>query len=376
VDFHRGWGGQPNRILMLAEGLRERGHEVAIALPGEGLAAERARALGLTVFGELELRKVKHAVSLLRDARKLRGIFGRYRPDLVHSHGSQDTWTVVLANRFAGGPRLPHLLTRHNTKRVKDSRINRYLLGHVLDRLIVVSGGVLERYEPFVRKGLLDPARVPVIHSSIRFEAFEGPRDGARVRREAGVPQGAEVLGTVGRLVRDKGQEYLIDAVAELAQARPRLHLLLAGEGDAEPDLRRRAVERRVESRVHFLGFRRDVPDVIEAFDLLALPSVDCDASSGVLKEAMACRRAVVATEVGGAREIVVEGETGLIVPPRDSAALARAVAELLDDPERRRSMGERGEERVRREFSRERLVEKTLAVYREVLEGRAPSRS
>lgn len=376
MDFHRGWGGQPNRILMLAEGLRERGHEVAVAFPGEGLAAERARALGLTVFGELRLRKVKHVVSLLSDARRLRRLLDRYRPDLVHSHGSQDTWTVVLANRFVGGPRLPHLLTRHNTKRVKDSLINRYLIGRALDRLIVVSGGVLERYEPFVKRGLLDPARVPVIHSSIRFEAFEGVRDGSKVRKEAGLPEDAEVLGTVGRLVPDKGQEFLIDAVARLAGTRPRLHLLLAGEGDAEPALRKRAAERGVEARVHFLGFREDVPDVIEALDLLALPSVDCDASSGVLKEAMACRRAVVTTDVGGAREIVVEGETGLVVPPRDSAALARAAAELLDDPERRRSMGERGEERVRREFSRERLVERTLAAYREVLEERRPSRS
>jgi glycosyltransferase involved in cell wall biosynthesis len=283
---------------------------------------------------------------------------------------------VVLANRFAGGPHLPHLLTRHNTKRVKDSRINRYLIGRVLDRLIVVSGGVLERYDPFVRRGLLDPARVPVIHSSIRFEAFDRPRDGARVRLEAGLPEGAEVVGTVGRLVADKGQEHLIDAVALLAGQRPGLHLLLAGEGDAEPRLRGRAEERGVRDRVHFLGFRDDVPDVIEALDLLVLPSVDCDASSGVLKEAMACRKAVVTTDVGGAREIVVEGETGLVVPPGDGPALARATADLLDDPDRRRSMGERGEERVRREFSRERLVERTLAVYEEVLEERAPSMS
>jgi glycosyltransferase involved in cell wall biosynthesis len=376
VDFHRGWGGQPNRILMLAEGLRDRGHEVGLALPGDGLAAERARALDLPLFGEFRFRKVKHVVSLLRDARRLRALLGRFRPDLVHSHGSQDTWTVVLANRVAGGPRIPHLLTRHNTKRVKDSRINRYLLGRALDRLIVVSGGVLERYEPFVRRGLLDPARVPVIHSSIRFEDFEGPRDGERVRREAGLPAGAEVVGTVGRLVPDKGQEYLIDAVAELKEKRPRLHLLLAGDGDAEGFLRRRARDRGVAGRVHFLGFREDVPDVLEALDLLALPSVDCDASSGVLKEAMACRRAVVATDVGGAREIVAEGETGLIVPPRDGAALARALGELLDDAGRRRAMGERGESRVRRVFSRDVLVEKTLAVYREVLAPSVPSRS
>ena len=296
TNFHRGWGGQPNRILMVAEGLRDRGHAVGLAVPGDGKLARRAVASGgIEVFGEVRFRKAGRMLSMLGDVRRLRRIFRSFRPDLVHTHGSQDTWAVALANRLPGGPRLPHLLTRHNSKPVRDTPANRYLMGTALDGLIAVSRGVVARYEPLARRGCLDLEAVPVIHSSIRFDRFDAPRDGARVRAEAGLGAEHELVGVVGRLVEDKGQHVLLDALARLAGERPRLHVLLAGAGTAESALRAQAAGLGVADRVHFLGFRDDVPDVIDALDVLALPSVGCDASSGALKEAMYCRRPVVA---------------------------------------------------------------------------------
>jgi glycosyltransferase involved in cell wall biosynthesis len=371
TNFHRGWGGQPNRILMVAEGLRDRGHAVGLAVPGDGELARRARrAGGIDVFGEVRFRRSNRVLGRLGDARRLRRILASFRPDVVHSHGSQDTWAAVLANRFAGGPRVPHLLTRHNSKLVRDGLVNRYLLRTALDGLIAVSGGVLERYRPLAARGCVDLDAVPVIHSSIRFARFDAPRDGRRVRREAGVADDDEVVGVVGRLVRDKGQDVLLDAVARLAGSRPRLHVLLAGTGTAEAALRRQAADLGLAERVHFLGFRDDVPDVIEALDLLVLPSVDCDASSGVLKEAMYCRRAVVATGIGGSEEIVADGECGVLVPPSEPEPLAGAMSGLLDDPVRRAAMGEAGRRRVQSLFGPGLLVERTLEAYREVVES------
>ena len=183
LNFHRGWGGQPARILMGSLELARRGHTIGIAAPGDGALAARAREAGLAVFGDFRFYKPKRALSLARDVRELRRVIAQFRPEILHSHGSQDTWTTVLANRF-GGPRLPHLLTRHNSKRVACNAANRWLYGSVLDRLVVVSGGVLERYQEFFRRGILDPATIPIIPSAIDFERYNAPLDPGRIRRE------------------------------------------------------------------------------------------------------------------------------------------------------------------------------------------------
>ena len=137
--------------------------------------------------------KPKHALSLARDVAALRRRLLGWRPDLVHSHGSQDTWTTVFANRF-GGPRLPHVLTRHNSKRVTAGAANRWLYGRAIDLLVVVSRGVLERYEEFFRRGILDAGSVPVIPSSIDFPRYDVPLDRDGARRELGAEAAAPVI--------------------------------------------------------------------------------------------------------------------------------------------------------------------------------------
>ena len=158
--------------------LARRGHAVAIAAPGDGVLARRAREAGIEVFGGFGFHKPRRVLSFARDVRELRRVIRAFRPQLLHSHGSQDTWTTIFANRF-GGPGLPHVLTRHNSKRVSCHAANRWLYGRALDLLVVVSAGVLERYDAFVRRGLLDPARIPIIPSSIDFARYDAPLDGA-----------------------------------------------------------------------------------------------------------------------------------------------------------------------------------------------------
>ena len=120
---------------------------------------------------------------------------------------------------------------------------------------------------------------------------------------------------------------------------------------------------------MRFLGFRDDVPEITAALNVSVLPSIDCDASSAVLKEALACGVPAVATSIGGAAEILQDGRTGLIVPPRDPSRLASAILSLLDDPERARDMGRRGSLDVAERFSPERLGGETLEVYHHVIE-------
>ena len=372
TNFHRGWGGQPSRILMLSRSLAERGHQVVIAAPEGSLLAARSREAGLETFEEARFLKPKQVAAALADVAVLRRLL-RGRPfDLVDAHGSQDLWEVAAATAFLPD-RPAFVFTRHNTKRVGHNPANRALYRRRLDHLIVASGSVLERYRPFLERGELSPERISVVHSSYREDRFHPGVDGTEIRRELGAGEtGARLVGVVGRLVPDKGGTYFLKAVSRVAARFPSARFLFVGTGTEEERLRRETVALGLSDRVRFLGFRDDIPAITAALDLSVLPSVDCDASSAVLKEAMAVGRPVVATDIGGASEIVEHGSTGLIVPPADPESLASAMAQILEKEDCGRAMGEAGARRVRERFGRDRMAEGTLEAYRRALDYRS----
>ena len=371
TNFHRGWGGQPSRILMVAEGMAKRGHDVTLAVPPGSILGERARAAGVRTFEEAHFRHPRHVVRALADRRALARHLESTTYDLVVAHGSQDLWTTVFARMSlepAGGARLPPLAyTRHNTKSVATHAFNRWLFRRV-DHLVVVSGSVLPRFEPFFARGDLRRDQVSVIHSAYRPERFHPGIDAARFRAGIGIPEGVPLVAVVGRLVPDKGQDDFLRAAALVHARRPEVRFLLAGRGRAESDLRRLAQELGLGEAVRFLGFRDDVPEITASLAVSVLPSVDCDASSAAIKEALACGVPVVATDIGGASEILRDGTTGLIVPPRDPARLAAAVETLLADAPRAREMGRRGSADVAARFTPDHLVTATIAAYESIL--------
>ena len=369
TNFHRGWGGQPAWILMLSMGLARQGHRVVIGAPGGSLLAQRARDAGIETFEEPLFLKSKHVPSAFRDALRLGRFLRSRRFDLVNAYGSQDLWATALARRMSH-PALPLVYSRLNSKAVRHHPFNRFLYRRLIDHLIVASASVLDRYAAFIRAGDLTRDRVSVVHSAYWEDQFHPGVDGSGVRREILGGNGSDgiLVGVIGRLVRDKGGIHFLKAVAELSTEFPGARFLFVGRGTEETRLKEAARALGVAERVVFLGFREDVPQITAALDLSVLPSVDCDASSAVLKEAMAVGRPVVATSLGGADEIVLDGETGLLVQPGDSEALARAMREILRRPDRGRAMGEKGLERVRAEFTQDRLVERTLAAYHKTL--------
>jgi glycosyltransferase involved in cell wall biosynthesis len=347
--------------------MARRGLEIAIAAPGDGVLAERARRAGLMVFGGFRFYKTRRALAFLGDVGLLRRVIGEFRPDILHSHGSQDTWTALAANRW-GGPRLPHVLTRHNSKRVACHPANRYLYGTAIDQLVVVSAGVLERYEEFFRRGLIDRDRIPVIPSSIDFERFDAAIDREAVRSGLGLGPQDPLIGSFGRLVRDKGHDVLLRAFAIVREERPEARLVIAGTGTEEARLRALARSLGLDPAVSFLGFRDDLADLTAALDVSVLASVDCDASPAVVKEAMYMRRPVVVTDIGGLREMVEDGVTGRLVAPSDATALASAVLGLLADPESSRRMGERAREQILTRYTIGALADAYAMVYADVL--------
>lgn len=213
--------------------------------------------------------------------------------------------------------------------------------------------------------------RIRVIRNGVDIARF-ATIDRDEARHALALQPHELAIGSVGRFQPVKDHRNLLRASAALSRRGVPHLVLLAGIGPLQADLEREASELGISGQVRFLGHRPDVERVLAAFDVFTLPSKSEGLSNTIL-EAMAAGQPVVATDVGGASELVIDGQTGLLVPPEDSDALAAAVATLAADPGRRRRMGEAGQQRARNEFSLDRMVASYETLYLDVAgQGRA----
>lgn len=313
-----------------------------------------------------EVSPVKEAMALWKIYRFIR----RGRFDLVHTHTSKAGILGRVAARLAGVPRIVH--TPHG-------QIFTGYAGRSLTALFVL----LERWAAtFTDRiiGLTDqesrdhlerkigrPEQFVSIPSGVELEAFEKVQGEARaVKTSLGLPPSARLIGSVGRLEPVKGHAYLLEAFAALAPRFTDLYLALAGEGELLPQLRSRARSEGLADRILFLGWRDDIPGLLQAFDLFVLPSLN-EGMGRALVEAMAAGLPIVAARAGGVPEVLAEGEAGLLVEAGSALALARGIETLLLDPARGVRLGTAARERAQR-YSVEVMLEKLGALYRELL--------
>ena len=333
--------------LQLAGAARERGDEVELVVPRAGPVTEGFAAHVLDLN---RLHRVGAAARLARLARRF---------DVVHTH------TLAAANvlsRLAARSKVvSHLHIENHFRRPTEPVLRRLdnATARLCARLIAVSHDTRRAYE---RQGY-PVGRIEVVHNGV---APAPPANGS-LRAELGIPADAPLVGEVARLCDVKGQRELIAALAHVPDAR----LVLVGDdleqgGAFRAGLERDAERAGVRERVVFTGHRADARALLGELDVVALPSWT-EGLPLVVLEAMASGRAVVATPVGGTPELVADGETGLLVPPRDPDALAGALRRLLGDEALRRRLGEAGERRVREEFSLDAMCARVLAIYDEV---------
>jgi glycosyltransferase involved in cell wall biosynthesis len=362
-------GGAENHLLALLTHADRQGFEIETAvLSGEGELVPIFREAGIPVhllaarnrFDPLALRRL---LTLLRA--------GRY--DIVHSHLFRaDLYAGVAVSQL--GEHRPLLVsTRHNDDRFFLNPfvgIVHYLISARQDLIIAISDHIA-RFT--ISRGVRHPSRVRRVYHGVEpplTRALE--REGQRIRHELGLSSDDFVIGNVGRLALQKGQRHLIGAMPLLLERVPRAHAIIAGGGDLEDYLRDLALEVGVADSVHVLGPRKDVPALMHAMDVFAMPSI-WEGFGLVLLEAMAAGRPIVASRVATIPEVVLDGETGLLVPAGNPVALADALARLAGSPELARQLGEAGRERVRRDFSLEKMVGDTELLYRELIEERRP---
>jgi glycosyltransferase involved in cell wall biosynthesis len=241
-------------------------------------------------------------------------------------------------------------------------------LASLTDRAIAVSHSTREF---LVRERFVPPDRVRLIWNGAPLDEFApaGPHRGRRVRRDLGLPEGALVVGSIGRLNAQKGHRFLLEAAAPLCRRRRDLRVLVVGDGDLMEDLRGQASTLGIAERVVFAGHRTDVPDVLAALDVFCISSL-YEGTPLALFEAMAAGRAVVSTAVDGCREVLEDGESGLLVPPGDAGALEAALDRVLGDPGLRDALG-RGALEASRAYDVRSCVAQMEALYDEILEER-----
>ncbi len=351
VDTAASWRGGQNQVLLTARGMAARGVATLVACRGGGELHARVRSEGLAAR-PLAFRGDLWPPAVVALARLLR----RERPSALLLHDPHAVSAGLLAARLvAPGPFRVAVRRVDFPLRSPFSR-RKYA---ACERVIVVSraiGHVVER-------GGIAPERLRLVYEGVPDRA---PQAGGRqALAELGIPAGAPVVGNVAALTAHKDHATLVEAMALLRVLVPEARLVIAGDGELRPALEARVRERRLGDRIAFAGFRGDLDRLLPAFSVFCLSS-RLEGLGTSLLDAMAFGLPVVATAAGGIPEAVEDGVSGRLVPPGDPAALADALAAVLQDEAGRRALGSEGRRRFLERFTTERMVEDTLAVLRE----------
>jgi glycosyltransferase involved in cell wall biosynthesis len=352
------YGGTPRSVQALALGLRDRGYDIRVAsLLSGGEIAEELRAAGIQVADiGIDQKPMQAVWGLLR-------LLRRDRPLILHTFLFHANLLGRIVGRLA---RVPLVIASERSVEPTKSVV-RVLIDRFTWRFASIWTANAEAVRQVLheREGV-DRSRIAVIPTAVDIERFSPrPRNAGEldIRRRLNVQPDEILLVSVGRLDALKGHDTLVEAFRLLASSRPNIRLALVGDGRERGALEARVASAGLTARVSFIGGTADVASYLRASDLFVLAS-NTEGMPGALLEAMALGLPVVATSVGGTPEVVVDAVTGLLVPPRDSAALASAIGRLIDDPGLRCQMGLRARARATESFSIGRILDLTEALY------------
>ena len=377
IDTARTWRGGQNQVLLTVNGLRALGHRAALVAHPDGelrrRAAEGLELIPLAPRSEMDLSASWKLSRLLR----------QLGPDILHAHDAHGVAMAALALSMGGtskgrrpalvaSRRVDFHLQTNSLSKWKHHQVDCFIAASEAIRQMLITDGVPADRTVTVHEGI-DVAHVVMAPAVNVHETFW-------------LPHHAPIVGNVAALEPHKGQRHLIEAAHLVIREMPDARFVILGEGSEREHLERQVREYHLEKHVLLPGFRVDVLGCIKGFDLFVMSSVTEGLGTSLL-DAMACLRATVATRAGGIPEVVEDGVTGLLVPPRDHAAMAQAIIRLLKDERLRRRMGQEGYARVADRFTVERMVAETAGVYarvagsgrlagsRDPAPGRPPSR-
>lgn len=353
-----GWGGQEIRILTEMTALRARGHRLLLAAPEPSRIFARAREEQFTVF-PLAAGKLSFPVSVVRLGRFLR----REAVDILNPHSSRDGWIAGLAGRLAGVPFI--VRSRHFEVPITNPAFSRVVFTRLADHLITTSPKITAQLQATFT---LPDERVSTVPTGIDPELFSPT--GAKASLPAPPEQaGWPVIGMIAVLRTAKGHTTLVRAARRLQDTGLPVRLVFAGDGPSRGPVDEEIARQRLGHCVQFLGHREDVPDLLRALDLLAIPSLH-EGIPQIALQALATELPVVGSNVGGIPSVIEDGRTGRLFPAGDDAALAETIRAALTQVAATRAMAEAGRRRVLERHSVAVMADALEAIYRRHLPG------
>jgi glycosyltransferase involved in cell wall biosynthesis len=361
IDTARGWRGGQGQVKHTVLGLRQRGDRAVLVAHPEGELFKRMSE-GLDLVPLAPRNEVDLAA-----AWRLSRVLKQYAPDVIQAHDPHAAAMAAMALSITSPtPKPPLIATRRVDFHIAHNSFSRWKYGQV-DRFIAITNAIADM---LVADGI-PRSKISLVNEGVDVERIVG-LPVADVHAECFLPVGSPVVGNVAALVPHKGQHYLIEAAAMVVRQVPDVRFVILGEGELRETLEREIKHKHLERHVFLAGFRGNPLELTKSFDVFVMSSLT-EGLCTALVDAMAASRPTVATTAGGIPEVVVDGETGFLVPPKDAKALADRIVQLLKDPVLRERMGQAGLARARACFTVERMVEETNAVYeREVGTRRA----
>jgi glycosyltransferase involved in cell wall biosynthesis len=354
IDTSRHWRAGQGQVMHTVLGLRSAGHRALVVAHPEGeLLARMSEGLDLVPLaprGEIDLSA----------AWRLSRVLKQLPPDIIHAH---DPHAVAMASTAlsiaAPSPRPPLVASRRTESRVATNSFSRWNHSEV-DCFIANTAAIRDR---LVTEGIPFP-KIRIVPEGLDVERIVR-LPAADVHAAFYLPHGAPVVGNVAPLLPDKGQQHLIESAALVVREVPDVRFVIVGGGELRDSLEKQVKDKHLERHVFLAGYRTDAPALIKGFELFAASSMH--GGTCTVLEAMAASKAAVCTNAGGLAEVVVDGETGYLVPPRDHQAMADRIVVLLKNDALRARMGEAALRRARERFTVERMIAATAAVYQEL---------
>jgi len=354
IDPERNWGGGETQVFGLLTYLAVKGHRNDLLAHPQGKLFTQSQKLNvnvraLVVRNELDLRAILRLRRLVRDEKY----------DVVHLHTKRAHALSLWLPRGVEAPK--YVVTRRMDYPVAKGWYTHQLYNRRVDGVIAISKPIVE----LLSGAGVDGQKIRLIHSGVDARRFEAIAEASEPNPDL------SVVGSVAVMEERKGHRYLLEAARLLKDRGHRIRYLLAGDGSLKSKLEETVRSLDLAEDVRFVGFVSDVAQFLAGVDIFASPSLYEGLGVAVL-EAMAAGKPIVATNVGGLAESVIDSVTGILIPPRDAQALAAAIAKLVEEKSLARQMGRKGAKQVQENFTLEKMAMKNEAYYYALLDGKA----
>tara|TARA_A100001037_G_C15153857_1_gene641880 strand:+ start:4678 stop:5772 length:1095 start_codon:yes stop_codon:yes gene_type:complete len=354
TEASEGFGGQEKRILLESLSLIAKGHKILIVGQPNSRLGKEAESRSIP-FCKLRMRFSWDLISFF----KFIFLIFKYKPDLIHTHSSIDSWIGGLVGRLM---RIPVFRTRHVSVPIKGHTFN---LVYRLPRKIFTTAEVIKKL--LISSKSCDPSKIEVVPTGVDTSVFNRDISKSLFKSEMQVPEETLLVGMVAQLRGSKGHLDFLEAIRQLSSEKARFYII--GDGEGRDLYEKKAAESNLlNSRVFFLGYREDIPTVMAGLDLLVIASTRTEGIPQVALQSMSMGVPIVGTNIGGVPEVLFPSKAGLVVPSKDSMALANGIRILLKNKKIRERMGNMGQEFVDRNFSLEKMIKRTLFFYEEVI--------